>query len=83
MEESKQEEYYQMALKWANNYLATTSTTLDFKCFDGHILHDTHHTINVWIYRLQHAKNREKHAAFIKIKKFKDFITLQEWKPSN
>lgn len=76
MEASKQEEYYQMALDWANNYISTTSTTLDFTSFDGHIVHDTHHTIKVWIYRLEHAKNRERHASFIKIKKFKDFITI-------
>jgi hypothetical protein len=50
---------------------------LDFKSFDGHIIHDTHHTIKVWVYRLEHARNREKHAAFIRIKKFKDFITIE------
>jgi hypothetical protein len=77
METSKQEEYYQIALEWANNYLSTTSTTLDFNSFDGHIIHDTHHTIKVWVYRLEHARNREKHAAFIRIKKFKDFITIE------
>jgi hypothetical protein len=77
METSKQEEYYQIALDWANNYLSTTSTTLDFKSFDGHIIHDTHNTIKVWVYRLEHSRNREKHAAFIRIKKFKDFITIE------
>jgi hypothetical protein len=76
MEASKQEEYYKMALDWANNYLSTTCSTIDYKTFDGHIIHDTHYTIKVWVYRLEHARNREKHAAFIRIKKFKDFITI-------
>ena len=73
MNQTKQEEYYQMAINWANDFMTNNVSMIDFKCFDGHIVHDSHKTLNVWITRLELSKNREKHASFLKIKKFKDW----------
>lgn len=78
MKANKQNEYYDVAIKWANEYLTTNVTQIDVKHFDGHIIHDTHTTLKVWVYRLTHGANREKHASYIKIKKYKDFIIKQD-----
>lgn len=78
MEESKQDEYYQMAIDWANDYMGKNEPLFNFRCFDGHIVHDSHKTLNVWISRLELSKNREKHAAFYKIKKFKDWYNNKQ-----
>lgn len=78
MEQSKQDEYYQMAIDWANNFLETNEPMIDFVCFDNQIVHNSHSTMGVWVARLQLSKNREKHASFIRIKKFKDWYNDKE-----
>lgn len=77
MEQSKQEEYYQMAIEWANNFLETNEPMIDFVCFDKQVITNSHNTLQIWVARLQLSKNREKHASFIRIKKFKDWYNEQ------
>jgi hypothetical protein len=77
MEESKQEEYYQMAIDWVNNFMETNEPMIDFESFDNIVITNSHNTLLVWLARLQLSKNREKHASFIKIKRFKDWYNEQ------
>lgn len=78
MEQSKQDEYYQMAIDWANNFLEINEPMIDFVCFDNQVITNSHNTLQVWVVRLQLSKNREKHASFIRIKKFKDWYNEQD-----
>jgi len=77
MEQSKQDEYYQMAIDWAKNFVETNEPMIDFICFDKQIIANSHSTLAVWVARLELSKNREKHASFLKIKKFKDWYNEQ------
>lgn len=77
MEQSKQDEYYQMAIDWVNNFLETNEPMIDFVCFDNQVITNSHNTLQVWVARLELSKNREKHASFIRIKKFKDWYNAQ------
>lgn len=74
----KQEEYNQMAIEWAEKYLNSIQPITNLKSFDGIIIHNTHNTLRIWIDRLKESKNREQHASFLKIKKFKDWVLKQE-----
>ena len=74
----KQEEYNQMAIEWAEKYLNSIQPITDLKSFDGIIIHNTHNTLRIWIDRLKDSKNREQHASFLKIKKYKDWVLKQE-----
>lgn len=74
----KQEEYNQMAIEWAEKYLNSIQPITDLKSFDGIIIHNTHNTLRIWIDRLKDSKNREQHASFLKIKKFKDWVLKQQ-----
>lgn len=74
----KQEEYNQMAIEWAEKYLSENETIIDLKSFDGIIIHNTHNTLRIWIDRLKDSKNREQHASFLKIKKYKDWVLKQQ-----
>lgn len=74
----KQEEYNQMAIEWAEKYLNSIQPITDLKSFDGIIIHNTHKTLRIWIDRLKESKNREQHASFLKIKKYKDWVLKQE-----
>ena len=74
----KQEEYNQMAIEWAEKYLNSIQPITDLKSFDGIIIHNTHTTLRIWIDRLKESKNREQHASFLKIKKFKDWVLKQQ-----
>jgi hypothetical protein len=74
----KQEEYNQMAIEWAEKYISDNETIIDLKSFDGIIIHNTHYTLGIWINRLKESKNREQHASFLKIKKFKDWYNKQQ-----
>ena len=76
----KQEEYNQMAIEWAEKYLNSIQPITDLKSFDGIIIHNTHNTLRIWIDRLKDSKNREQHASFLKIKKYKDWVLKQEEK---
>ena len=76
----KQEEYNQMAIEWAEKYLNSIQPITDLKSFDGIIIHNTHTTLRIWIDRLKESKNREQHASFLKIKKYKDWVLKQEEK---
>ena len=76
----KQQEYNQMAIEWAEKYLKSIQPITDLKSFDGIIIHNTHNTLRIWIDRLKESKNREQHASFLKIKKFKDWVLKQEEK---
>jgi hypothetical protein len=76
----KQEEYNQMAIEWAEKYLNSIQPITDLKSFDGIIIHNTHNTLRIWIDRLKQSKNREQHASFLKIKKYKDWVLKQEEK---
>jgi hypothetical protein len=78
MKETKQEVYNQMAIDWAEKYLSENDTITDLKSFDGIIIHNTHKTLRIWIDRLKDSKNREQHASFLKIKKYKDWVLKQE-----
>lgn len=78
MKDTKQEVYNQMAIDWAEKYLSENDTIIDLKSFDGIIIHNTHTTLRIWIDRLKESKNREQHASFLKIKKFKDSVIKQE-----
>ena len=77
MEQSKQDEYYQMAVDWVDDFIANKDEMIDFKSFDNIIIHNSHSTLSVWKQRLEFCKNREKHASFIRIKKFKDWYNEQ------
>jgi len=77
MEQSKQDEYYQMAIDWARNFVETNDPMIEFRCFDNILIHNSHSTMSVWVARLELSKNREKHASFLKIKKFKDWYNEQ------
>lgn len=77
MEQSKQDEYFQMAIDWATNFVETKEPMIDFKSFDNCIIHNSHSTLAVWIMRLKMSKNREQFASFIRIKKFKDWYNEQ------
>jgi hypothetical protein len=77
MEESKQEEYYQMAIDWVNDFMEKNEPMIDFVSFDNIVITNSHNTLLVWVARLQLSKNREKHASFIKIKRFKDWYNEQ------
>jgi len=77
MEQSKQDEYYQMAIDWTNDFIQNNDEMIDFKCFDGVTIFNSHLTLLVWKQRLELSKNREKHASFLKIKKFKDWYNEQ------
>ncbi len=74
MKDNKQEGYNQIALEWVEKYLSENDTIIDLKSFDGIIIHNTHTTLRIWINRLKDSKNREQHASFMKIKKFKDWL---------
>lgn len=78
MKETKQEEYNQMAIEWAEKYINSIQPITDLKSFDGIIIHNTHNTLRVWINRLKDSKNREQHASFLKIKKYKDWVLKQQ-----
>lgn len=75
----KQEEYNKMAIEWAEKYLNSIQPITDLKSFDGIIIHNTHNTLRIWIDRLKESKNREQHASFLKIKKYKDWLLKQEY----
>lgn len=74
---SKQDEYYQMAIDWCNNYMENNEPLINFKAFDGITIFNTHKTLKVWLDRLQNIEGSEKMASFVKIKKYKDFINRQ------
>jgi len=80
MEGSNQDKYYQMAIDWCNEYLKTSQTLIDYKSFDNIIIHDTHKTLNLWLYRLKESEGRDKFASFVRIKRFKDFINKEHEK---
>jgi hypothetical protein len=78
MEESKQDEYYQMAIDWATDFIQTKEAMIDFKCYDNIIIHNSHESLLVSINRLEFSKNREQFASFMRIKKFKDWYNEKE-----
>jgi hypothetical protein len=78
MEEVNQDEYYQMAIDWATDFIETKEPMIDFKCYDNIIIHNSHDSLSVSINRLKFSKNREQFASFIRIKKFKDWINTQQ-----
>jgi hypothetical protein len=78
MEEVNQDEYYQMAIDWATDFIETKEPMIDFKCYDNIIIHNSHDSLSVSINRLKLSKNREQFASFIRIKKFKDWINTQQ-----
>jgi hypothetical protein len=78
MEQSKQDEYYQMAIDWVDDFVSTKEEMIDFRSFDNIIIFNSHLALLVWKQRLELSKNREKHASFIRIKKFKDWYNEQD-----
>ena len=78
MEQSKQEEYYQMAIDWVDDFVSNKEEMIDFRSFDNIIIFNSHLALLVWKQRLELSKNREKHASFIRIKKFKDWYNEQD-----
>jgi hypothetical protein len=78
MEQSKQDEYYQMAIDWATNFIETKEPLINYKCFDGSICDNSHYTLGIWILRLKEPGYSEKRASFVKIKKFKDWYNEKE-----
>lgn len=77
MEQSKQDEYYQMAIDWVTDFIANKEEMLHFKSFDNIIIHNSHATLSVWKQRVESCKNREQFASFVRIKKFKDWYNEQ------
>lgn len=78
MEQSKQEEYYQMAIDWVDDFVSNKEEMIDFRSFDNIIIFNSHLALLVWKQRLELSKNREKHASFLKIRKFKDWYNEQD-----
>lgn len=78
MEQSKQDEYYQMAIDWVDDFVSNKEEMIDFRSFDNIIIFNSHLALLVWKQRLELSKNREKHASFLKIKKFKDWYNDKE-----
>lgn len=72
-QEKKQSHYNKMAIEWVDDFIKNNEPLIDLIAFDGHIIHNSHFTLELWKYRLQHNKGAEERSAFIRIKKFKDW----------
>lgn len=70
---SKQQEYYQMASNWVNEYLENNKP--ESFMFEGNYIIDTHYTLKLWKDRLEQCSGAEQKASFIRIKKFKDYVS--------
>jgi hypothetical protein len=65
--------YNQKAVEWVDEFMKNNEPLIDFISFDGHIIHNSHYTLELWKTRLLNNKGAEERAAFIRIKKFKDW----------
>jgi len=74
MKDNTQADYNQMAIEWGEKFINDNLPMVNFKCFDGLIINDSHYTLGIWIQRLKESKLREQEASFLKIKKFKDWF---------
>lgn len=70
---SKQQEYYQMAVNWVNEYLENNKP--DSFNYEGNYIIDTHYTLKMWKDRLEQCRGAEQKASFVRIKKFKDYVS--------
>ena len=64
---------YLMAIEWVDEFLATKEPLIDVRCFDNHIMHNSHFTLELWKQRLLNNTGAEERSAYIRIKKFKDW----------
>lgn len=71
--EVNQGKYHQMAIEWVDKFVSENEPLINVKSFDGHIIANSHFTLELWKYRLLNNEGAEKRASYIKIKKFKDW----------
>jgi hypothetical protein len=70
---TENEKYYQQAIAWGENYIASTETPKPYKIKLGETILDDIVFVSVQVERIKHSKGVELHQSYRRLREFKHF----------